>query len=232
MMRQWLPIGLVLVGQVFAYEPSGPEPTVPAEYRALGAYAALGQALHTHAGRAPGGALEGDPERGPERGRDGRREAEAGGKCQHQRDDDEKRALHCVTRAWTCRQVYTGGPWQGWSGGPAGRSESRVHDMNNKQEVRVQTWGPSEGTQHRRDKCPRATEGAVEVIGAKPFRAKAKRRKASVRGELAASSEARTPKSTYGRSGDEMALKLVVLTHGDLPGPARAEVPENERTKG
>ena len=94
--------------------------------------------------------------------------------------------------------------------------------MNNKQEVRIQTWGPSEGTHHQRDKCPRATEGAVEVIGAMPFRTKVKRRKASVLGELAGSSKARIPKSTCGRIGDEMALKLVVLTHGDLPGSARA----------
>ena len=104
--------------------------------------------------------------------------------------------------------------------------------MNNNQEVKVQTWGPSEGTRHRRDKCPRATEGTVEVIGAMPFRTKVKRRKATARGKLARSSKARNPKATCGRSGDEMALKFVVLTHRDLPGPARAEIPEDERTKG
>ena len=107
-----------------------------------------------------------------------------------------------------------------------------VHDMNNQQEVKVQTGGPSEGTPHQRDRCPRATEGAMEVIGAMPFRTKVKCRKALVQGKLARSSEAQNPTPMYGCIGNEMALKLVVLTHGDLPGSARAVAPSNARTKG
>jgi hypothetical protein len=68
-----------------------------------------------------------------------------------------------------------------------------VTDMIHEPEVKVLTRGPSEGTRHRGDKCPRATEGAVEVVGAMPFRTKVKRRKASVPGKLAPSSEAPNP---------------------------------------
>jgi hypothetical protein len=68
-----------------------------------------------------------------------------------------------------------------------------VTDMIHEPEVKVLTRGPSEGTRHRGDKCPRATKGAVEVVGAMPFRTKVKRRKASVPGELAPSSEAPKP---------------------------------------
>ena len=83
--------------------------------------------------------------------------------------------------------------------------------MANRLEVKVLARGPTEGTRHRRDKgvdpeyraqvgggdsahaeLP-ARGGLMEVIGACPFRAKAKRRKACRAGELAPSSEARNP---------------------------------------
>ena len=88
----------------------------------------------------------------------------------------------------------------------------------------------TEGTRHRGDKgvdlenqvliagCYRADprgparERLVEVVGARPFRAKAKRREACAAGELAPSSEARFPLElrTYGRrDGRERC--------GDLP---------------
>jgi hypothetical protein len=62
----------------------------------------------------------------------------------------------------------------------------------------------------------------VEVIGAWPFRAKAKRRKAARMGELAPSSEARFPLVTVGCSGDGMVMKSVGLTRGGLLGSAKA----------
>src|SRR5262245_36399110 len=58
----------------------------------------------------------------------------------------------------------------------------------------------------------------VEVVGARPFRAKAKRRKAAPVGELAASSEARSPYVTASGSGDGMVVKSVDLTRGAVQG--------------
>ena len=107
-----------------------------------------------------------------------------------------------------------------------------MHDMNNQQEVKVQTGGPSEGTPHQRDRCPRATEGAMEVIGAMPFRTKVKCRKALVQGKLARSSEAQNPTPMYGCIGNEMALKLVVSYSWRSAGLRESGIPKNERTNG
>ena len=88
----------------------------------------------------------------------------------------------------------------------------------------------TEGTHHRRDKGPRATEGSVEVIGERPFRAKAKRRKAYVVGEPAASGEAlfpSEPRVYWRRDGQNVDG----LTWRDLSGSAQAVVPEDERTR-
>jgi hypothetical protein len=89
----------------------------------------------------------------------------------------------------------------------------------------------TKGTRHRSDKGPRATEGPVEVIGERPFRAKAKRRKARASGELAPSSEALFSSEMYvywrrdGRNVDG-------FTWRDLLGSAEAVVLANERTSG
>jgi hypothetical protein len=100
------------------------------------------------------------------------------------------------------------------------RARRGASSTNNHQEVQVHTRGPSEGTRSRGDKGPRATEGLVEVVGTGPFRAKAKRRKASASGELALSSKAQNPsvaQAYWRRDG----LKMVVLTWRDLLGPGR-----------
>lgn len=68
----------------------------------------------------------------------------------------------------------------------------------------------------------------MEVIGARPCRAKAKRREASGVGELACSSEALFPLGDVGRMGDGAAAKVVRLTPGDLSGSAHAV---GQRTK-
>jgi hypothetical protein len=80
--------------------------------------------------------------------------------------------------------------------------------MNHQQEVKVHTRGPDGGnsTPKRQGRWPgvpgprrrRSPTGSargrlVEVIGAWPYRAQAKRRKAAVAGELASSSDARNP---------------------------------------
>ena len=114
--------------------------------------------------------------------------------------------------------------------------------MTNGQEVRVQTWGPDGGNPTprvtralTRSTGPRAevmrigthaelpVRGSlVEVIGAWPFRAKAKRRKAARMGKLTRSSEARFPLVSAGCSGDGMDMKSVGLTRGGLLGSALA----------
>ncbi len=112
--------------------------------------------------------------------------------------------------------------------GRLGVPTRRASSTNNHQEVKVHTRGPSEGTRSRGDKGPRATEGLVEVVGTGPFRAKAKRRKASASGELALSSKALFPsvaQAYWRRDG----LKMVVLTWRDLLGPGReAGIREDE----
>jgi hypothetical protein len=88
--------------------------------------------------------------------------------------------------------------------------------MTNRQEVRVQTRGPVGGNPTPKRQGRGAMGGQVgrpararlvEVIGAWPFRAKAKRRKASRAGELASGSEAQYP-SEFGvywrRDGHEV----------------------------
>jgi hypothetical protein len=62
----------------------------------------------------------------------------------------------------------------------------------------------------------------VEAVGARPFRAKAKRRKAARAGELAPNSEAQNPFVARGGIGDGMAAKSVNLTRGAVPGSAAA----------
>ena len=71
----------------------------------------------------------------------------------------------------------------------------------------------------------------VEVVGARPFRAKAKRRKAFPVGKLAGSSEARSPFVTAKGIGDGMAVKSVNLTRGAVQGPAQAEGAEEGKTE-
>lgn len=73
--------------------------------------------------------------------------------------------------------------------------------MTRNQEVKVQTRDPDGGnpTPKRQGRWPCSglqparQHRLVEVIGARPFRARAKRREASAAGELAPSSEARFP---------------------------------------
>jgi len=73
----------------------------------------------------------------------------------------------------------------------------------------------------------------VEVIGARLFRAKAKRRKARVPGESAAGDKAQYPLSGIACSGDGMVSKSVDLTRGGLSASAAyaAVAIENERTR-
>ena len=62
--------------------------------------------------------------------------------------------------------------------------------------------------------------GLVEVVGASLFRAKAKRRKAVLAGELAPGNEAQNPFVASDSSGDGMMTKFVNLTRGVLLGSA------------
>lgn len=71
--------------------------------------------------------------------------------------------------------------------------------MNNRQEVKVQTRGPDRGNPTPRRQGRRPHTGLepvrgrlVEVIGARPSRARAKRRKAGAAGKSAPSDEAQS----------------------------------------
>jgi len=96
--------------------------------------------------------------------------------------------------------------------------------MVHRQEVKVQTRGPDGGNPtpkrqgRRRHRLQPARERLVEAVGARPFRAKAKRRKAAQAGKLASSSEARSLSVACGGSGDGMAVKSVDLTRGAVQG--------------
>jgi hypothetical protein len=70
----------------------------------------------------------------------------------------------------------------------------------------------------------------VEVIGARPYRAKAKRREASAAGELARSSEARNPLElrAYGRRDGREGCESYLRRSAGFRVSGR---PEDERTK-
>lgn len=98
--------------------------------------------------------------------------------------------------------------------------------MSNRQEVKVQTQDPDGGNltpkrQGRRSGAPDPRQwhspggpvrgGLVEVIGARPFRTKVKRRKACVAGKPASSGEARYPSELrvyWRRNGLEVCCRL------------------------
>lgn len=72
----------------------------------------------------------------------------------------------------------------------------------------------------------------MEVIGERPFRAKAKRRKAPPPGKSATDDEAQFPQvveaepcSATGVLATEWARSSVAFTHGDLPGSAMSGSP-------
>ena len=98
---------------------------------------------------------------------------------------------------------------RGW-GGPefGGGALGMTHNQEVKRCSESKPGALTEGTRHRRDKGDdlehqvlavgedlgeSVRSRLVEVIGARPFRAKAKRREATAAGELAPSSEARCP---------------------------------------
>jgi len=112
--------------------------------------------------------------------------------------------------------------------------------------VQVLTRGPDGGNptltrQGRRGGAPSrvgalpslhpARGGLVEAIGAKPFRAQAKRRKASVAGESARSDKARFPsesRADWRRDGFEISCSYLVR-----PAGLRVSgMPENHKDEG
>jgi hypothetical protein len=88
-----------------------------------------------------------------------------------------------------------------------------------------------EATWHRGPRGPSPARGRlVEAIGARPFRAKAKRREASVVGESARSDEARYPlvPRAYGRrDGLEVSWSYLVRSAGLREGGR----PEDDKTE-
>jgi hypothetical protein len=122
---------------------------------------------------------------------------------------------------------------------PSTHHPSGAIGMANRQEVRVQTRGPGGGnpTPKRQGRGAMGVQVGrpararlVEVIGAWPFRAKAKRRKASRAGELAGGSEAQYP-SEFGvywrRDGHEVCWSYPRRSAGfrasGRPNNARSE---------
>jgi hypothetical protein len=109
--------------------------------------------------------------------------------------------------------------------------------MTNRQEVKVQTRDPGEGNptptrQGRRSGAPGpcrrrspggpARGGLVEVIGVRPFRAKAKRRKASASGRARRRGRRPVFAGDAGVGATGWPRSLLDLTRGGLLGPAQA----------
>jgi hypothetical protein len=114
------------------------------------------------------------------------------------------------------------------TGGALPKAKARAIGMTHNQEVQVQTRDPDGGnpTLKRQGRWPcsglkPARGRLVEVIGARPFRAKAKRREASAAGELAGSSEAQFPLVATDVRATGWPRRLCVLPDEVCRAPSR-----------